>query len=83
MELLIYRSKQFPSEDLILPNCRNSKRICNKNRTKTLSIAMLKQLEREGYKFNYKFIEKEWRNCQASPFITDKVKNVEHFSEEE
>lgn len=83
MNLLIYRSTTFPSQDLIIPNCRNSKRICNQNKTKTMSIAMLKQLEREGYKFSYKFIEKEWRNGQVSPFITDKVKNVEHFSEEE
>jgi len=79
MRLLIYRETSFPSQDLILPHCAVSKRICKQNDQANMSIGLLKELERKGYSFKYKIIEKNWRNGQGSPVHTNEVKNVTHF----
>jgi hypothetical protein len=79
MQLLIYRETTFPSQDLILPCCARSKRICKQNNLANMSIGLLKELERKGYSFKYKIIQKNWRNGQGSPVHTHKVKNVTHF----
>jgi hypothetical protein len=79
MHLLIYRETNFPSQDLILPFCARSKRICKQNNQANMSIGLLKELERKGYSFKYKIIQKNWRNGQGSPVHTNEVKNVTHF----
>ena len=65
MRLIIYRKQEFPSEDLIFPACRVSKRYCQLNQKKTFNIGDLKELQRKGYDFKYKI--KDWKNLQVIP----------------
>lgn len=65
MRLLIYRKKDFPSEDLILPACKLSKKYCQINQKKTINIRDLKELQLKGYEFKYKI--KDWENLQVLP----------------
>ena len=70
MKLIIYRETSFPSQDLIMPFCEKSRKICKQNNQSYLSIGLLKELERKGYSFKYKIIKKHWRNGQVSPVDT-------------
>ncbi len=79
MNLLIYREKSFPNQDLILPFCAISRKFCKQNNQSYLSIGLLKELERKGYNFTYTIIEKHWRNGQVLPVHTKEAKNVTHF----
>lgn len=65
MNLIVYRGNEFPTHELIFPDCRESKKYCHSNNKITIKIEDLKELQRQGYKFKYKL--KDWKNLQEFP----------------